>query len=204
MYFEDKMKQIEIAKELKKKVGIPLDKKVILYAPTWRDDEYYGNGAYKFQLKLNLEQMRKELGDEYVIILRTHYYIADVLDLTGLDGFAFNLSKYDDITEIYLMSDILITDYSSVFFDFANLKRPVLFYTYDIEKYKNQLRGFYIDMNTEVPGPLLYTSEEVVDAILNIDQINEEYKERYEEFYKRFCCYDDGNASKHIAEEVFK
>ena len=74
----------------------------------------------------------------------------------------------------------------------------------DIEKYKNQLRGFYIDMNTEVPGPLLYTSEEVVDAILNIDQINEEYKERYEEFYKRFCCYDDGNASKHIVEEVFK
>lgn len=68
----------------------------------------------------------------------------------------------------------------------------------------NQLRGFYIDMNTEVPGPLLYTSEEVVDAILNIDQINEEYKERYEEFYKRFCCYDDGNASKHIVEEVFK
>ena len=66
------------------------------------------------------------------------------------------------------------------------------------------LRGFYIDMNTEVPGPLLYTSEEVVDAILNIDQINEEYKERYEEFYKRFCCYDDGNASKHIVEEVFK
>ena len=114
------------------------------------------------------------------------------------------LSKYDDISEIYLISDICITDYSSVFFDFANLKRPVLFYTYDIEKYKNQLRGFYIDMNTEVPGPLLYTSEEVVNAILNIDQINEEYKERYEEFYKRFCCYDDGNASKHIVEEVFK
>ena len=59
-------------------------------------------------------------------------------------------------------------------------------------------------MNTEVPGPLLYTSEEVVDAILNIDQINEEYKERDEEVYKRFCCYDDGKASKHIAEEVFK
>ena len=74
-----------------------------------------------------------------------------------------------------------------------------------INKFSNFIDIYIgIDMNTEVPGPLLYTSEEVVNAILNIDQINEEYKERYEEFYKRFCCYDDGNASKHIVEEVFK
>ncbi len=194
----------EIAKDLRKKLGIPEDKKTILYAPTWRDDEHYGKGEYKFTLALDLKLMMEKLSDEYVVLLRTHHYIADNIDTTGLEGFVYNLSKYDDISEIYLISDICITDYSSVFFDFANLKRPVLFYTYDIEKYKNQLRGFYIDMNTEVPGPLLYTSEEVVDAILNIDQINEEYKERYEKFYKRFCCYDDGNASKHIAEEVFK
>ena len=79
------------------------DKKVILYAPTWRDDEYYGNGAYKFQLKLNLEQMRKELGDEYVIILRTHYYIADVLDLTGLDGI-FTCTFADKSSRTYAYS----------------------------------------------------------------------------------------------------
>lgn len=173
----------EIAKDLRKKLGISEDKKTILYAPTWRDDEHYGKGEYKFTLALDLKLMMEKLSDEYVVLLRTHHYIADNIDTTGLEGFVYNLSKYDDISEIYLISDICITDYSSVFFDFANLKRPVLFYTYDIEKYKNQLRGFYIDMNTEVPGPLLYTSEEVVDAILNIDQINEEYKERYEEFY---------------------
>ncbi|MCF0105761.1 MAG: CDP-glycerol glycerophosphotransferase family protein, partial [Holdemanella sp.] len=94
-------------------------------------------------------------------------------------------------------------DYSSVFFDYANLRRPILFYTYDIEKYKNQLRGFYIDMNTEVPGPLLYTTEEVIDAIENIDTINEQYKDRYDEFYNRFCHLDDGNASKRVVERVF-
>jgi len=120
-----------------------------------------------------------------------------------MDGFAYNVSKYDDISELYLISDICITDYSSVFFDYANLRRPVLFYTYDIEKYKNQLRGFYIDMNTEVPGPLLYTSEEVVDAIKNIETVNEQYKERYKQFYNRFCHLDDGNASKKIVEKVF-
>lgn len=194
----------EIAKELKKKVGIPLDKKVILYAPTWRDDEYYGNGAYKFQLKLNLEQMRKELGDEYVIILRTHYYIADVLDLTGLDGFAFNLSKYDDITEIYLMSDILITDYSSVFFDFANLKRPMLFYTYDLDKYRDVLRGFYINMEEELPGPLVFTTDEVIDTIKHMDEITEKYADRYVTFYDKFCGWEDGHSSQRVVETVFE
>ena len=200
MYDENKD---QIAASIREKLGIPLDKKTILYAPTWRDDEYYGKGKYKFTLQLDLDLLKERLGDEYVILLRTHQYIADALDTTGLEGFAYNVSKYDDITELYLISDICITDYSSVFFDYANLRRPILFYTYDIEKYKNQLRGFYIDMNTEVPGPLLYTSEEVVSAIENIDQVNEEYKERYDTFYDRFCHLDDGNASKRVVERVF-
>lgn len=193
----------ELADQLKEKLHIPKDKKTILYAPTWRDDEHYGKGEYKFTLALDLQLLKEKLSDEYVLLLRTHHYIADNIDITGLEDFVYNVCKYDDISEIYLISDICITDYSSVFFDYANLRRPILFYTYDIEKYKNQLRGFYIDMETEVPGPLLYTSQEVVDAILNIDAINAQYKERYDEFYDRFCCFDDGNASKHIVEEVF-
>ena len=193
----------ERARRLKEKLGIPLDKKTILYAPTWRDDEHYGKGEYKFTLALDLKKMKTMLEKDYVLLLRTHHYIADKIDTTGLGGFAYNLSTYDDISEIYLITDICITDYSSVFFDFANLKRPILFYTYDIEKYKNQLRGFYIDMNTEVPGPLLYTSEEVIDAILHIDTIQNRYQKRYDDFYDRFCCFDDGQASENIVKEVF-
>lgn len=200
LYASDKE---ERAKRLKEKLGIPLDKKTILYAPTWRDDEHYGKGEYKFTLALDLKKMKTMLEKDYVLLLRTHHYIADKIDTTGLEGFAYNLSTYDDISEIYLITDICITDYSSVFFDFANLKRPILFYTYDIEKYKNQLRGFYIDMNTEVPGPLLYTSEEVIDAILHIDKIQKRYQKRYDEFYDRFCCFDDGHASENIVKEVF-
>ncbi len=194
----------QIALDLKKKLHIPLDKKTILYAPTWRDDEYYGKGQYKFKLKLDLEMMKEELGDEYVILLRTHHYIADALDVTGVEDFAYNLSKYDDITEFYLISDICITDYSSVFFDYANLKRPMLFYTYDIDKYRDVLRGFYIDMETELPGPLVYTTQEVVERIKNIDAFNEEFSNRYEQFYQRFCSWEDGNASKRVVDIVFK
>lgn len=193
----------ELAIEIKEKLGIPRDKKTILYAPTWRDDEYYGSGQYKFQLELDLNLLKEELGDEYAILLRTHHYIADVLDISGYGDFVYNLSKYNDISEIYLISDILITDYSSVFFDFANLKRPILFFTYDLERYRDILRGFYIDIESEVPGPLLFSSNEVVEAIKDIEQIDKEYGNRYNNFYDRFCSLDDGRASERIAKKVF-
>mgnify|MGYP000848406848 FL=1 len=193
----------EIASKLKDKLGIPKDKKTILYAPTWRDDEYYTKGQYKFSLKLDLRQMREKMGDEYVILLRTHYFIADSLDVTGLEGFAYNFSKYDDISELYLISDYLITDYSSVFFDYANLKRPMLFFTYDLEKYRDVLRGFYIDIEEELPGPLLFTTEDIIDAFNHIDEIKEEYQDKYDAFYEKYCSWEDGDASRKVANAVF-
>src|SRR5699024_1230145 len=131
---------------LKSKMNLPLDKKIILYAPTWRDNEFYGKGKYKFNLKLDLERLRREVGNEYIVILRIHYLVATHIDISNFEGFAYDMSFYSDIGELYLISDLLITDYSSVFFDYANLKRPILFYTYDIDVYRDTLRGFYIDM----------------------------------------------------------
>ena len=191
-------------KAFKKKVGVPEEKKVILYAPTWRDDQYQGIGEYLFTLELDLKLLRERLKDDYVLVLRTHYFIANNLDVSGVEDFVYNASDYDDISELYLIADILITDYSSVFFDYANLKRPMLFFTYDLDKYRDMLRGFYLDMEKELPGPLLFTSEEVVDAIEHIDDITEKYKDTYETFYNRFCHIDDGRASERIAELVFE
>ena len=194
----------EIALKIKQKLKLPANKKVILYAPTWRDDDFYEQGKYKFSLKLDLERLQKEFGAEYIILLRTHYFIADLLDLSSHKGFAYNVSKYDDIAELYLISDILITDYSSVFFDYANLKRPILFYMYDLEKYRDVLRGFYIDIEQEIPGPILKNNDQVMDAIKNISNVQEDYRDKYQTFYNRFCAIDDGHASKRVAEKVFK
>jgi len=133
-----------------------------------------------------------------------HYFIANNIDITGLEHFAYNLSHYDDIAELYLISDLLITDYSSVFFDYANLQRPILFYTYDLEKYRDTLRGFYIDMEKDVPGPLLKTTEEIVECIKNIDQVKEAYKEKYDRFVETFCAWDNGTASEQIVKHVFQ
>lgn len=190
------------ALQIRQKIGIPADKKTILYAPTWRDDQYYEAGQYKFELMLDLQKMKKALGEEYVVLLRTHYFIADSIDTTGFEGFAFNLSKYDDIADIYLISDILITDYSSVFFDYANLKRPMLFFTYDLEKYRDMLRGFYISIEHEVPGPLVFNTEQIIDRIQHIEQMNQEYAKKYDAFYQRFCGWEDGNASKRVTEAL--
>ena len=202
LHLEEESKAAMTA-EIKKELGIPEGKKVILYAPTFRDDEYYDHAQYKFALQLDLDLLRKELGDEYVVLLRTHYFIVDSLDLTAYEGFAFNGSTYNDIARLYLISDILITDYSSVFFDFANLRRPMLFFTYDLEKYRDILHGFYIDVEEELPGPMLFTTEEIVDSIRNLPEVVDKYKEKYDVFYEKYCGWEDGNASKKVVEAVF-
>ena len=133
--------------DIKSRLNIPKNKKVILYAPTFRDKSFESE-TIESELILNfdLNKLKDEISDEYVIIIRAHYYVSSKLDLTNYEGFAFDYSSYDDIAELYLISDILITDYSSVFFDFANLKRPILFYPYDLEEYNSLDRGFYIDI----------------------------------------------------------
>ncbi|HDR7210563.1 TPA: CDP-glycerol glycerophosphotransferase family protein, partial [Bacillus cytotoxicus] len=201
---KSKVEMKDISERIKSKIGIPKDKKVILYAPTWRDDEFYEKGKYKFDLNLNLKEMKKKFEDQYVIVLRMHYLVADHINIEGMEHFVYELSKYEDIAELYLISDILITDYSSVFFDYANLCRPILFFTYDIAKYRSVLRGFYIDFENEAPGPLLETSDQVVDAIENIESIEVEYKEKFDRFYNKFCHLDNGTAAQNISAEVFK
>ena len=192
-----------IAEEVKRELGIPKGKRVILYAPTWRDNQFYEKAKYKFTLVLDLERMRREFGNDSVLLLRTHYYIADRLELSGLDDFVYNGSGYGDVSRLYLVSDICIPDYSSVFFDFANLKRPLLFFAYDLEDYKEEIRGMYLDMEKELPGPVVQTNDELIDALRHLDEVTEQYRERYERFYDKFCHIDDGNAAERVVQAVF-
>ena len=204
LLYHPKEEQEQLVKDIKQKIGISANKKVVLYAPTWRDDEFYEKGKYKFNLKLDLQEMQRRLGDEYVVVLRMHYLIAEHIDVSGLEGFVYNLSNYEDIAELYVISDILITDYSSVFFDYGNLRKPILFFTYDIDKYRDTLRGFYFNFAEEAPGPLLKTSDEVIDAIENIEEVEKQYQENFDHFYNMFCHLDDGNAAKKIVQKVFQ
>ena len=106
-----------------------------------------------------------------------------------------DVTAYPDITSLLLITDILITDYSSVMFDFATTGRPMLFFTYDLERYRDQLRGFYFDFETQAPGPLLATNAELIAAMRDIGQVAESYQQAQAAFTARFCPLDDGHAA---------
>lgn len=192
----------EYINQIKKDLNLPEGKKVIMYAPTWRDDEFVKKGQYLFDLKINLENLQKELGEDYVILLRMHYLIANALDLNGYEDFAIDVSNYSDISELYLISDALITDYSSVMFDFGILKRPQYFFAYDIEKYDKGLRGFYMDYMNDLPGEIITDEFNLAEELKNIDGHKEKYKEKIEKFYNKFCSLEKGQSSKFIGDYI--
>lgn len=201
LYSENKK---EIASKIKNRLNLPGDKKVILYAPTFRDDQTSKNNKFLFNINMDLNLMKERLGDDYIILLRMHVVISNKLSIDPeLADFVKNVSNYPDIQDLYLISDILITDYSSTMFDFANTRRPILFYTYDLDKYKEDLRGFYMDFELEAPGPFVFDTEEIIDAVENIEEIKAIYKEKYQVFYNKYCYLDDGKAAERVVKQIF-
>ena len=192
--------------ELKEKLGLPSFSKVILYAPTWRGNKKR-RASNNFSLELDIKRLYDEFSKSHVIILRLHHLNSSKLKIDeDLNEFAYNFSnsKYD-IQELCLVSDILITDYSSVMFDYANLNRPQIFYTYDLEHYKDDLRGLYFDIEEEGPGPVVKTMDELIDTIENIDEIwREKYNEKHSAFHEKFCYLDDGRASERVIDQIIK
>lgn len=196
--FDDKY-----VKKIKEDLGIPLDKKVIMYAPTFRDNQHKLGVGYTHDLILDLNKLKEKLGNDYVILLRLHYHVANKINVYKHLGFIYDVSNYNNINDLYIISDMLITDYSSVFFDYANLKRPILFYMYDLDTYKNNTRDFYIDLE-ELPGPIITKEEELLKSIENIEQVKEQYDETYKKFNDKFNYLDDGDSSKRVVEECIK
>jgi len=192
-----------IAEQVRARLGIPAGKRVVMYAPTWRDNQYYASGRYRFDFRLDLERAWRELGDGYVILLRGHHHMADDVPAGTRPGFVINVTRYPEITDLFLVSDAIITDYSSVMFDFAPTGRPMLFYTYDLEQYRDKLRGFYFDFQAEAPGPLLATSAEVVESIGDLDGVAARYRQAYAAFQAKFCPLDDGKAAARACDRIF-
>ncbi|EUJ32771.1 CDP-glycerol glycerophosphotransferase family protein [Listeria cornellensis] len=187
--------------EIRQKLEIPDGKKVILYAPTWRDNDFHKVGEYKFDLKFDVAQMKVRFGEDVVLLIRMHYLVAEQFDFAQYGDFIRDVSSYDDIRDLYLVSDMLITDYSSVFFDYANLDRPMIFFTYDLAEYRDTLRGFYFDFEKNAPGPLVETSEQLMDEIATI---LEQPAKSNSQFFQQFCEWEDGHAAEKTVQIVFK
>jgi CDP-glycerol glycerophosphotransferase len=194
----------EVAARVRDRLGLPDGKRVVLYAPTWRDNQVYANGRrYRFDMRLDLERAWRELGQDHVFLVRGHHHMADDVPAGMRGGFAINVTAYPDITELFLVSDVLVTDYSSAMFDYAVTGRPMLFFTYDLAEYRDSLRGFYFDFEAEAPGPLLASSAEVIEAVRDIDSIAVSYRDAYRRFAARFSSLDDGKAAARICDRLF-
>ncbi len=184
----------------RRRLGLPDGKRVILYAPTWRDNDFDAVGRYQFTMKLDLERMHRAFGDDSVLLIRGHQLVRSAIDADLFGGFIRNVSTYPDISDLYLIADVLITDYSSVMFDFANTGRPMLFFTWDLDAYRDHLRGFYFDFKQEAPGPLLTDSADVVDALASVEEVSRAFATRYDAFRERFTSLEDGRASARFIE----
>src|SRR5699024_4385914 len=189
---------LNYTQKIKSQLQIPNGKKIILYAPTWRE----GTSS---NINLDVNTMQKELKNEYVLLIRAHYLVSSNMDVRENYPFAIDVSNYPSIEELYAISDVLITDYSSVMFDYAYLKKPMLFYAYDLEKYLFGERGLYLDYEKIIPGPLVRKTSEIISNLKNLSNLEFEYKEKLEVFYNEFCQYGrNGDSAKNIVTEIMK
>lgn len=185
--------------KLRRKLRIPEGKKVMLYAPTWRDDRFYNERDYRFATELDFSKMRQEFGDSYVLVVKFHYMVREKNALCCPD-FIRTVGEEIEISKLYLLADLLITDYSSAMFDYSILGRPMYFYAYDLKNYKDVLRGFYFDFEAEAPGPIVTTTDALIAAIKR--EFSQKEKERYQRFAEKYNPFDDGNASKKVVEII--
>lgn len=182
---------------IKKRFGIAEGKRVALYAPTYRDNAHQSGVGYIGENMLDFDELRKQLGEDWVILFRPHYFIANAFDFSRYEGFVINAAEADEVSELYLVSDVLITDYSSVFFDYANLRRPMIFYMYDEEQYSSEIRGFYSDCG-ELPGPIVHTQAHLTEELLSLDSCFDRFGEKYDAFRQKYNPLDDGHAAERV------
>ncbi|WP_330239013.1 bifunctional glycosyltransferase/CDP-glycerol:glycerophosphate glycerophosphotransferase [Streptomyces sp. NBC_00525] len=191
----------KVAAAVREKLGIPAGKRVVLYAPTWREDQRLGGGRYSLGLQLDLAAAERELGEDTVLLVRRHYMVTDRLPDSGT-GFVKDVSRYPDVGELMLISDALVTDYSSLMFDFAQTGRPMLFHTYDLEHYRDTLRGFSFDFESRAPGPLIPASDDLIAALRDPEKAIAGHAKAYEQFRHDFCDLDDGRATARVVDRM--
>ncbi|MFC8718356.1 CDP-glycerol glycerophosphotransferase family protein [Kitasatospora sp. NPDC057198] len=185
------------AAEVRRRLGLPPGRRVVLYAPTWRDDRPGPGGRHALDLRLDLAAARTALGRDHVLLLRPHVHVGGTLPD---DGFVRDVADYPDVQDLLLVADVLVTDYSSVMFDFALTDRPMLFFTYDLAHYRDTLRGFTFDFERWAPGPLLPRSDELVAALRDLDP--ERHRDARRRFRERFCPLDDGGAAARVVDRM--
>ncbi len=176
--------------EIRRRLEIPAESQVVLYAPTFREHQRSRKRAVP--LPFNLIECQRSLPDDVILVLRSHYLNRFAIPRRSA-GFCIDGSSVDDINELYQIADVLVTDYSSVMFDFALTGRPIITYAYDWDDYAERSRGTYFDLRTEGPGTFVESEDELYDSIRKA--LSEGAPLQQEAFRASFAGREDGMAS---------
>ena len=185
--------------KVKADLGIEFEKKVILYTPTYREYLVDENKKTYIAPPINIDKWRTKLGMEYVLVFRAHYSVSKSLNLVN-DGFIIDATDYSNINDLYAIADIMISDYSSTYFDYSILERPMLCFAYDLEEYEEK-RGLYLDLNSSLPCPVDRDEDAIIQRILDLDY--KAYSAKSHDFHDRFTP-NAGNASKVVVNAIIE
>ena len=186
--------------KIKERLGIPVAKKVILYAPTFREFSHTRDGGNALGIPFDFEKWQAALGQEYVLLVTAHYEVAKLLDKLPQNGFVINAFKYPELNDLIKVSDILISDYSSIVFDYSIMERPIFCYGYDYDSYAVE-RGLYTDLDKLFSKGVLRTEDSLLDSIIHIDYDAEcAYTKRY---IKEQYIASYGDAAKKAVSIIF-
>ena len=185
---------------IKMNLQIPLDKKVILYAPTWRPFGYQGGRKYAHREVLDMKKLEADLGNDCVLLCRLHNLERGSMQFDQTPGFLYDVSEVKEVNELYIISDLLISDYSGAIFDFAILKRPIVLFMYDLEEYLNDANGLNFDLGF-LPGPIAKNQNELVEAIkYELDHFV--YEGKYKTFNEVCNCLDGPDCARRTAKQI--
>ena len=182
--------------QVRRRLGLPDEASVILYAPTFRDDEVEGEVA----LGLDVVALADALAPD-VLLVRQHYFLGHRQPYRERPSLR-DVSAYPDISDLYLAADAMVTDYSSALFDFAVTGKPLVLYPYDLQHYRDRLRGFTFDLLAESPGPIVTDQGELAALLRDLPGLAVEYATPYARFRDRYCRLEDGHATERVLDRL--
>lgn len=188
---------LEEIKQIKQNLNIGIEKKVILYTPTYREYLIDENRNTFLAPPMDLMKWERELGDEYVLLIRAHYAVSNALNIIE-NSFVKDVSDYPCLNDLYIISDMMISDYSSTYFDYSILNRPMFCFAYDLEEYEEK-RGLYLNIEDELPCEINKTEESLISNIKNVKL--EKAISCTKEFSKKYTPYA-GGASAKVVDEI--
>jgi CDP-glycerol glycerophosphotransferase len=168
---------------------------VVLYAPTWRDSKRTATGNWK-----PVNFLTGGLGDGVTLLFRGHTNTHQAHSEKVSNG-ALDVTSYENVAELYLAADVLVTDYSSSMFDFSVTGKPMIFLAPDLEDYVSK-RGFYFDFEQMAPGPILRDDSKLSETLENIESVKANYAQRYLAWQQKFNFLEDGQASKRVVDQA--